>query len=355
MLRAALIGLGKMGVSHLAILRAHPEVDVVAVCDASSYVLEVLKKYTGLKGYTDYRELLEREKPDAVLIATPSRFHAQIVKAALERDLHVYCEKPFCLDVAEGSRLAQLAERKRLVNQVGYHYRFVAPFREMKRLIDLGVLGQIHHLRAEAYGPVVLRPSGSTWRASGAEGGGCLYDYACHAIDLVHYLFGRPDAVAGSVLNRVLSRQVEDEVYSTLFYADGKTGQLAANWSDESHRKMSVKLSVWASKGRMCADRQEIQVYLRQPAPQAPELASGWNVRYTTQLTPPVWFYLRGEEYSAQIDHFVDCVRRRSPTLCPFSAAVDADLVAAMMRKDAQRTRLEAPPALRQSALQAHP
>ncbi len=337
MTRVALIGLGKMGLSHLAIVRTHPQVDLVAVCDPAAYVREVLTKHTGLKGYADYRRLLDEEEPDAVVIATPSRFHAEMVQAALERDIHVYCEKPFCLDVAEGRRLAELAETKRLVSQVGYHYRFVAAFQEMKRLIDAGVLGRIHHFRAEAYGPVVLRANGSTWRTRRTEGGGCLYDYACHAIDLVHYLVGRPDAVGGTVLNRVLSRDVEDEVYSTFFYADGKTGQLAANWSDESFRKMSVKVTVWGANGRICADRQELQLYLREIAPQAPQFAAGWNVRNTTELTKPVWFYLRGEEYSAQIDHFIQSVEQRNPhTLCTFRAAAEVDGVAAMMLKDAQ-------------------
>src|SRR6266478_7682194 len=257
MTRVALIGLGKMGLSHLAIIRTHPDADLVAVCDPTAYILDVLTKHTGLKGYADYRTLLDEEELDAIVIATPSRFHAEMVQAALERDIHVYCEKPFCLDVAEGRRLTELAESKGLVSQVGYHYRFVAAFQEMKRLIDAGVLGRIHHFRAEAYGPVVLRPNGSTWRTSRIEGGGCLYDYACHAIDLVHYLLGRPDTVGGTVLNRVLSRDVEDEVYSTFFYANG----------------------------RICADRQEVQVYLREIAHQAPELVPGWNVRYTTELT----------------------------------------------------------------------
>jgi scyllo-inositol 2-dehydrogenase (NADP+) len=344
-IRVALVGLGKMGLSHLAIISTHPDVDLVAICDSTAYVLDVLQKYTGVKGYADYRKLLSEEQPDAVVIATPTRFHSEIVQAALERNAHVYCEKPFCLDPAEGLRLAQLAESKSLINQVGYHYRFVAAFQEMKRLLDAGVLEGIHHFRAEAYGPVVLRPNGSTWRTSRVEGGGCLYDYACHAIDLVHYLVGPPDAVGGTVLNRVFSRNVEDGVYSTFLYADGKTGQLAANWSDESFRKMSVKVTAWGSNGSICADRQEIQVYLRESVPQAPDLVPGWNVRYTTQLTRSVWFYLRGEEYSAQLDHFIQSVKQRSAdTLCTFRAAAAVDLVAAMMLKDAQRKPLDAAP-----------
>ncbi len=96
MTRVALIGLGKMGLSHLAIIRTHPDADLVAVCDPTAYILDVLTKHTGLKGYADYRTLLDEEELDAIVIATPSRFHAEMVQAALERDIHVYCEKPFC-------------------------------------------------------------------------------------------------------------------------------------------------------------------------------------------------------------------------------------------------------------------
>src|SRR5262245_26376878 len=128
MIRVALVGLGKMGLSHLAMLRAHPDVDLVAVCDTFGLLLGGLNKYAGLKTYNDYNELLEKEPLDAVVIATPSRFHGAMVKAALDRNLHVFCEKPFCLDVAEGRSLAELARSKGVVNQVGYHYRFLGTF-----------------------------------------------------------------------------------------------------------------------------------------------------------------------------------------------------------------------------------
>jgi predicted dehydrogenase len=191
---------------------------------------------------------------------------------------------------------------------------------------------------------VVVRPANATWRTSRAAGGGCLYDYACHAIDMVHYLVGRPEGVAGTVLNRMFSEEAEDEVYATLLYGDGKTGQLAANWSDDSFRKMALKVTVWGANGRIYADRQEVQLYLRKPLPEARDLVPGWNVRYTTTLTSPVWFYLRGEEYSAQIDHFIQCVKRgRAETLCPFRAGADVDEVAAMLVKNAQGAPHRAP------------
>ena len=163
------------------------------------------------------------------------------MRSRLERGLHVFCEKPFGLEPETGYRLAAQAERKGLVNQVGYHYRFVATFNEAKRLLDQKLIGELHHVRIEAYGPVVLRPKGSTWRSQKSEGGGCLFDYACHAIDLTNYLIGRPLAVSGTVLNSVFSSDVDDEIYSTFQFSDTFHGQLATNWSDESYRKMSVK------------------------------------------------------------------------------------------------------------------
>ena len=81
------------------------------------------------------------------------------------------------------------------------------------------------------------------------------------------------------------------------------------NWSDESFRKMSTKISVWGTNGRITADRQECQIYLREPHAALPDTRKGWTVRYTTELTEEVWYYLRGEEYSAQIDYFVQSVR----------------------------------------------
>src|SRR5258706_14690010 len=102
MARVALIGLGKMGLSHLAIIRTHPDADLVAVCDPTAYILDVLTKHTGLKGYADYRTLLDEEELDAIVIATPSRFHAESVQAALDHAIHFYCEKQCRLEACGG-------------------------------------------------------------------------------------------------------------------------------------------------------------------------------------------------------------------------------------------------------------
>jgi predicted dehydrogenase len=338
MIRVAVVGLGKMGLSHLALLRAHPQVELAAICDSSNYVLSVLQKYTGVATHSDYEKMLRHVPLDAVLIATPTRTHARMVRSALERDLHVFCEKPFTLSKADAEELASLGRDRGLVTQVGYHNRFVGAFREVKALLDSGALGTVTHALGEAYGPVVTKAKGSTWRSQRAEGGGCLYDYAAHPIDLLNWFLGEPVGVGGTALNRIFSRETEDEVFSTLYYPEGRTAQISVNWSDESYRKMTTRVTIWGTTGRIFADRQECQVYLRDDAPRPPGYERGWNVRYTTELTEPVWFYLRGEEYSAQIDHFIEQIDERRPDgLNAFDSAAVTDGVIAMMLADAEK------------------
>jgi predicted dehydrogenase len=325
-----------MGLSHLAMIRAHPDVSVVAVVDSTGYILDVLSKYTGLRTFTDYKAMLDGAELDAVIIATPTRLHADMVRAALERGLHTFCEKPLCLTAAESLELAALAADRGLVTQVGYHNRFVGAFREVRSLLDAGAIGRVTHVLAEAYGPVVLKAKGSTWRSRRSEGGGCLYDYAAHPLDLLTWYAGAPSGVGGTVLGSVFSQETEDEVFSTLFYPDGSSGQISVNWSDESVRKMTTKVTLWGTSGRIYADRQECQVYLREDAELPPGYGRGWNIRYTTELTEPVWFYLRGEEYSAQLDHFVKrAIAQKVEGTNTFDSAAVTDRVLELLTIDA--------------------
>lgn len=339
MIKLAVVGLGKMGLSHHAMIHAHPRVQVAAVCDATGYVLDVLNKYTGVRTYTDFDAMLAEVPLDAVIIATPSSMHAKMVNTALAKGLHVFCEKPFCLDTKDGEQATRAATEKGLVNQVGYHYRFVGAFQEVKRLLDANAIGQVTHVLAEAYGPVVLKPKGSSWRTQRSEGGGCLYDYAAHPLNLVNWYFGAPKGVGGTVLNKIFSKETDDEVFGTLYFADGKSAQVSVNWSDESYRKMSTKISIWGTTGRITADRQECQVFLRDTAALPAGYQQGWNIRYTTDLTEPVWFYLRGEEYSAQLDYFVKCIeeKRAHDNVNSFESALATDKVISMMIADAEK------------------
>ncbi len=337
MIRVAVVGLGKMGLSHLSMIRVHPEVDLIGICDATGYVLDVLTKYTGVPIFNDYLKMLDTTRPDAVLIATPTHLHAPMVRAAMERGVHVFCEKPLVLDPADGADLTMVARERGIVTQVGYHNRFIASFAETHRLLQTGAIGTVSTALAEAYGPVVLKPSGTTWRSQRQTGGGSLYDYAAHPLNLLTWFLGGPESVSGSQLTSVFSTQIDDAVATTLHYPSG-TAQLSVNWSDESQRKMSTKVTLWGTHGRIYADRQELHVYLRDTAAIPEGYRAGWNVRYTTELTEAPWFYLRGEEYSAQLDAFVRRVQAREVEgLNDFASAAVTDQVIALIGRDALR------------------
>jgi predicted dehydrogenase len=314
MIKGAIIGLGKMGLSHASIIGAHPEIELLAVCDTSSLVLDAFKKYSTVHVYSDYKELINKEHPDFVLIATPTPLHYPMVKFALENSLHVFCEKPFCLNSKEGEELSLIAKKNNLINQLGFHNHFIGTFRELKRLLHSGVLGDLVHFTGEAYGPVVLKEKGGTWRSKPEEGGGCLYDYASHVINLIQEIIDRPVNASGMQLKRIYSKGVEDAVYGTLKLNNGVSGLLSVNWSDETYRKMSTTITVLGKNGKIICDATELKIYLNEESKKE-GLDKGWTIKYITELAIPVNFYLRGEEYSAQIDNFIDCIKNNKQTI----------------------------------------
>jgi predicted dehydrogenase len=334
MIRTAIIGLGKMGASHCAILGAHPDVNLVAVCDSSSLVIDAFKKYSRFECFSDYKKMINTMDLDAVLVATPTKFHSEIVLCALQRNIHVFCEKPFVLNVQEGKLLSDLAKSHQLVSQVGYHNRFIGTFNEVKRLLSFNAIGEVYHFKGESYGPVVLKEKGGTWRSEKANGGGCLYDYASHTIDLIHFLLGKPVKVVGTQLKYIFSQDVEDAVYSDLTLETGLTGQLSVNWSDETYRKMTTQITILGKKGKIVADVTQLGIFLKENN-KTLELSKGWSIKDLTCLTEPVNFYLRGEEYSSQIDHFINVIETKNTTTkSSFESALVTDEVIKMLLED---------------------
>lgn len=336
MIKGAIIGLGKMGLSHAAIVGANQDVDMVGVCDTSSLVLDAFKKFTTVKTYMDYQKMLDNEKPEFVVIATPTKYHYPMVKYALEKEVNVFCEKPFTLTSVQGQELTKLAQIKGLVNQVGFHNQFIGTFRELKRLLDQNVLGELVHFSGEAYGPVVTKEKGSSWRSNPEEGGGCLYDYASHVINLIQEVIGRPEKIFGTILKSIYSKGVEDAVYSLLKLQNGVTGTLLVNWSDETYRKMTTSLTVQGKKGKIICDATEIKIYLKEPS-LTENLEKGWTIKYITDFAIPVNFYLRGEEYSAQIDYFIECIKNKDQAMYnSFEQALYTDQVIEMIVENAK-------------------
>jgi predicted dehydrogenase len=212
-----------------------------------------------------------------------------------------------------------------VVAQVGYHNRYVGTFEEAARLIAAGSIGKISHALAESYGPVVLRRTKPTWRGKAGQGGGCLHDYAAHPINLLNWMFGAPELCLGATLPRHFSAEVEDQTHALLQFAGGIVGQVSVDWSDASVRKMTTKLSIWGEAGKLYVDRTELQLFLTGKTQPPAGYRDGWTVKHITDLTKPVSFYLRGEEYSAQLEAFARAISSGEAQRNDFGSAAQTD------------------------------
>ena len=336
MLKIALIGAGKMGISHLAILGGYAGAEIVGVCDTSKMVTDFLTKHGKFNCFSDYNKMLDAVKPDAVVVAVPTKFHYSIIKDLLEKKIHVFAEKPFCLNYEQSQELVQLAAKNKVVNQVGYHNKFIGTFQEVKRIAASGALGDIYHFIGESYGPVVLKKKAETWRSDPAEGGGCLLDYASHVIDLLNDILSPISVAKGTLLKSIYSGKVEDAVYSLLELESGQTGLLSVNWSDDTYRKMSTSVTLVGTQGKLISDANELKVFFKEENAQA-GYVKGWNVKYITELEEGVDFYLRGEEYSAQLDYFVKAANGEVPNnINNFASAANTDKAISIIKKSSK-------------------
>jgi len=339
-LRGAIIGFGRMGMTHFSILNNHPEVQFVAVCDSSSFMLKGVRKFTGIETFKDYRKMIDESSLDFVIIATPTGMHAENVKYAIQSNLHIFVEKPFAMNVKQGKALVEMLRGKNLVNQIGYVNRFNDVFIQVKKLLGTGVLGDLLTFKTEMHGPTLLKDANGGWRSKKQEGGGCLHDFASHSIDLVNYLIGVPDEIAGSVLQRIHSLNVEDAICSTFLYENNLRGNLLVNWSEPSYRKPAYRMEVFGRKGRIIADLHAYKAFFRNK-PECDGFTQGWNQRYITDFVEPVRFYVRGFEFTRQLDYFIDCIVNETPCeVCSFEDGLKTDMMIERIVEDAAKRRV---------------
>ena len=144
--KIALIGCGGMGTHHLKSYQNIPEVEIVAICDIYPGRAEdrVAKFAPNAKACTDYREVLEIPGLDAVDICTPNYLHSIIAVEALNKGLHVFCEKPDAVSVDEALKMKAAAEANDRVLMVMRNNRYAPESQFLKKYIEDGHMGAIY-------------------------------------------------------------------------------------------------------------------------------------------------------------------------------------------------------------------
>ena len=177
-----------MGAIHARALAASDSIDVVAVVDTVPAVADAVADEIGARPYSSPAGLLERDDIEAWLIATPTATHPDVVATALEAGLHVLCEKPLALDLAESEAIGALARSEGRVLQLGFWRRFSPPWAAAKDLLDAGAIGRPLMLRLAQWDADPPPPAFCDPLVSG----GLAIDCGVHEFDLVEWLTGLP-------------------------------------------------------------------------------------------------------------------------------------------------------------------
>jgi predicted dehydrogenase len=255
-LRVGLAGAGLIGGVHSSVLQqlaAVPElpIELVAVADPAAPAREAFRSRFGYReGFADARELVARAEVDALFVCTPTAHHAEIVHAAAERGLHLFCEKPLAMSWAEGLAMVEAVERAGVHAQIGLVLRFSAVYSCVRELLAEPAGGRLVAavLRDDQCFPI-RGLHGTSWRADRAQtAGGTLIEHGVHDLDLVAWMLGPIARLRAWQRNLAGHPGVEDYVAVELELASGLQVQLVNVWHDMAGRSSNRRLEVFRER-----------------------------------------------------------------------------------------------------------
>ncbi len=218
--RVAVIGAGAMGRNHLRVLHDIDSANLIALADADESTAQRAARRFGIPSYTDYLQMLDGQKPDAVIVAVPTALHRQVVLDALARRIHVLVEKPIASTVEEGRELMQAAQQAGVLLAVGHIERYNPAIVELFSRLRAGELGRVFKMHARRLGPFPPR----------VRDVGVVIDLATHDVDIMRWLSGVEVQRVYAETARQIHTQHEDLVSGLLRFQDGIIGVLDINW-----------------------------------------------------------------------------------------------------------------------------
>ncbi|PHN07542.1 Gfo/Idh/MocA family protein [Flavilitoribacter nigricans] len=193
-IKVGVVGLGFIGPAHIEALRRIPGIEVTAISHHTREKAEAKAAQLRIpRAYTDFYEMIDQESLDAVHICTPNHLHYPMAKAALEKGIHVICEKPLAVKLEEAQELVELAAKKGLVNAVHFNIRYYPMVRQMKMLREKGDLGEVFSVLGSYLQDWLFYATDYNWRLEPEQSGDsrAIADIGSHLIDLLEYVTGR--------------------------------------------------------------------------------------------------------------------------------------------------------------------
>lgn len=184
--RTGIVGVGFIGKAHIEALRRLGNVDVVALTNTSR-ANELAESLHIARGYTDFKEMIDKEHLDVIHICTPNYTHSEIALYAMNHGVNVVCEKPMCTSVEEADAMIAKAKETKLMNGLNYHNRWYPMTAQIKEMVQAGKLGSISVVYGEFVQDWLLYDTDYNWRIEASQSGKtrAVSDIGTHWLDLI--------------------------------------------------------------------------------------------------------------------------------------------------------------------------
>ena len=240
-LKVGIAGYGIVGKRRHHFIGEHPALEVTAICEQTFTV--DFKGLPRISYFNNYKELLQTEL-DILFVCLPNNIAAEVTIAGIERNLHVFCEKPPGKDVSEIKRVIETEKLHPGIKlKYGFNHRYHDSVREALRIIQSGELGEVINLRG-VYGKSRVIPFSGGWRSKRDQaGGGILLDQGIHMLDLMRLFCGEFEEVKSFISNDYWKHDVEDNAYALLKDKNGRIAMLNSSATQWQH-KFNLEISL---------------------------------------------------------------------------------------------------------------
>jgi predicted dehydrogenase len=311
MWRGAIVGFGNVAeFGHWPGYAAHPEVQIVAVVDASGERRAQAKRLRSSLGVFPSLAELEGGAVDFVDICTPPARHAEPMEEAIARGWHVLCEKPFLLDQAVLEAVRESARNRGLAIMPVHNWKYAPIIRAASAELRAGAIGELREVEIRTLrmrDAAVADPSRPNWRRDpGMAGGGILMDHGWHALYLALDLFGAAPLESKAKLHRPNENAVDDEAMVELQFPSGRA-RIELSWN-ATIRANRIRLG--GTRGEIAIDDDTLAVNGRETRHSPGLTAGSHHADWFAAMLPDVLAAFEKPELSfAAFEEAAACLR----------------------------------------------
>ncbi len=306
MVRIAVLGCGRIGAMHAANIAAHPRATLAAVQDIDPGVAKAVSAMTGAPVMATAAEVFAASEVDAVLIATATDTHADLLEQAVAAGKPVLCEKPIDLSLARVEACAEAIRGTRLPIQIGFVRRFDPGHKAVHDAVRAGEIGELHQV------VVTSRDPGLAPEAYLRVSGGILRDMTIHDFDMARYILGEePETVYAAGARLVAPALMErlgdhDTITVVMQTASGRQAILLN--SRAAAYGYDQRVEAFGSKGMVISENRRPHHMVRA------------GKGFTDHAAPLLHFFIERyrEAFDAEIGAFVEAVETGRPAIVGF-------------------------------------